>query len=47
MLRNTGVRESNSQFRMDLDWLELSSRGTIVESINDCDRLRFKMEKLN
>ena len=47
MLKNTRVRESNSQVRMDIDSFELSPRRTKVGLVNDCDRLRKRLEKLN
>ncbi|KAF3533480.1 hypothetical protein DY000_02039545 [Brassica cretica] len=47
MLRNTRVRESNSQVRIDRDSFELSPRRTKVGLVNDGDRLRKRLKKLN
>ena len=47
MLRNTRVRESNSQVRIDRDSFELIPRRTKVGLVNDGDRLRKRLEKLN
>ena len=47
MLRNTGVRESNSQVRIGLRLVGNEFQKDETESICDCDRVRFKLEKLN
>ncbi|KAF3488044.1 hypothetical protein F2Q69_00053314 [Brassica cretica] len=46
MLRNTRVRESNNQVKMNRDSFELSPRRTKVGLVNDCDRLRKRLENL-
>lgn len=46
MLRNTGVRKSNSQVRMDRDSFGLSPRRTKVRLVNDCDWLKKTLENL-